>query len=110
MLESQLRSGQITGKDFIRALLLSEKFRNDYCCFNSNCRMVDQIVGRVLGRSVHGDQERMTLSILIVQKGLPRLVDHFLESEEYQLGLWQRSAASPALPGARRPSPGHPTL
>jgi phycobilisome rod-core linker protein len=83
VLESQLRSGQITVKDFIRALLLSEKFRNDFYRCNSNYRMVDQIVGRVLGRSVHGDQERMALSILIAQQGLPGLVDHLLESEEY---------------------------
>lgn len=82
-LESQLRSGQITVKDFIRSLLLSEKFRNDFYRCNSNYRMVDQIVGRVLGRSVHGNQERIALSILIAQRGLPGLVDHLLESEEY---------------------------
>ena len=76
VLESQLRSAQITVKDFIRGLLLSEKFRNDFYRCNSNYRMVDQIVGRVLGRSVHGDQERIALSILIAQRGLPGLVDH----------------------------------
>lgn len=83
VLESQLRSGQITVKDFIRGLLLSEKFRNDFYRCNSNYRMVDQIVGRVLGRPVHGNQERIALSILIAQKGLPGLVNHLLESEEY---------------------------
>lgn len=83
VLESQLRSGQITVKDFIRGLLLSEKFRNDFYRCNSNYRMVDQIVGRVLGRSVYGDQERIALSILIAQKGLAGLVDHLLGSEEY---------------------------
>ena len=83
-LESQLRSGQITVKDFVRGLLLSEKFRNDFYRCNSNYRMVDQIVGRVLGRPVHGDQERIALSILIAQKGLPGLVDHLLESAEYR--------------------------
>ncbi|MFM9073331.1 MAG: phycobilisome rod-core linker polypeptide [Cyanobium sp.] len=84
VLESQLRSGQITVKDFIRGLLLSEKFRNDFYRCNSNYRMVDQIVGRVLGRPVHGDRERIALSILIAQKGLPGLVDHLLESEDYR--------------------------
>jgi phycobilisome rod-core linker protein len=83
MLESQLRSGQITVRDFIRGLLLSQKFRNDFYRCNSNYRMVDQIIGRVLGRSVHGDQERIALSILIAQKGLPGLVDHLLNSKEY---------------------------
>jgi len=84
VLESQLRSGQITVKDFVRGLLLSEKFRKDFYRCNSNYRMVDQIVGRVLGRPVHGDQERIALSILIAQKGLPGLVDHLLESAEYR--------------------------
>ncbi|MFN5465704.1 MAG: phycobilisome rod-core linker polypeptide [Cyanobacteriota bacterium] len=82
-LESQLRNGQITVKDFVRSLLLSQKFRNDFYRCNSNYRMVDQIVGRVLGRPVHGDQERMALSILIAKKGLPGLVDHLLDSAEY---------------------------
>jgi phycobilisome rod-core linker protein len=82
-LESQLRSGQITVRDFIRSLLLSQKFRDDFYRCNSNYRMVDQIIGRVLGRSVHGDQERIALSILIAEKGLPGLVDHLLNSREY---------------------------
>jgi phycobilisome rod-core linker protein len=70
-------------RDFIRSLLLSQKFRDDFYCCNSNYRMVDQVVGRVLGRAVHGDQERHALSILIAQRGLPGLVDHLLESKEY---------------------------
>ncbi|MFN5117077.1 MAG: phycobilisome rod-core linker polypeptide [Cyanobacteriota bacterium] len=83
VLESQLRSGQISVRDFIRGLLLSDKFRNDFYRCNSNYRMVDQIVGRVLGRPVHGDQERIALSILIAQQGLGGLVDSLLNSPEY---------------------------
>jgi phycobilisome rod-core linker protein len=82
-LESQLRSGQITVRDFVRGLLLSSKFRNDFYRCNSNYRMVDQLVGRVLGRQVHGDRERIALSIVIGQRGLPGLVESLLESEEY---------------------------
>lgn len=70
-LESQLRSGQITVRDFIRSLLLSQKFRDDFYRCNNNYRVVDQFIGRVLGRSVHGDQERIALSILIAEKGCP---------------------------------------
>lgn len=83
VLESRLRNGQITVRDFVRGLLLSGKFRNDFYRCNSNYRMVDQIVGRVLGRPVHGEQERIALSILIAQKGLAGLVDHLLDSQEY---------------------------
>jgi phycobilisome rod-core linker protein len=83
VLESRLRNGQITVRDFVRGLLLSSKFRNDFYRCNSNYQMVDQIVGRVLGRPVHGEKERIALSILIAQKGLTGLVDHLLDSEEY---------------------------
>jgi phycobilisome rod-core linker protein len=83
VLESQLRSNQITVRDFIRGLLRSKKFRDDFYRCNSNYRMVDQLVGRVLGRPVHGDQERLALSILIAQRGVLGLVDHLLESKEY---------------------------
>ena len=71
VLESQLRDGRITVREFIRSLLLSRKFRDDFYRCNSNYRMVDQLVGRVLGRPVHGDAERIALSILIAQQGLP---------------------------------------
>lgn len=83
VLESQLRNGTIKPRDFVRGLLLSSKFRNDFYRCNSNYRMVDQIVGRALGRPVHGDRERIALSILIAEQGLPGLVDHLLNSAEY---------------------------
>ena len=83
VLESQLRDGRITVRDFIRSLLLSRKFRDDFYRCNSNYRMVDQLVGRVLGRAVHGEGERIALSILIAQQGLPALVDALLDSPEY---------------------------
>ena len=82
-LDSQLRSGQINVRDFARSLLLSSKFRDDFYRCNSNYRMVEQIVGRVLGRAVHGEKERIALSILIAQQGLVGLIDHLLDSPEY---------------------------
>ncbi|MFN5194800.1 MAG: phycobilisome rod-core linker polypeptide [Cyanobacteriota bacterium] len=83
VLESRLRSGQITMRDFVRGLLNSAKFRNDFYRCNSNYQVVDQIVGRVLGRQVHGDRERIALSILIAEQGLSGLIDHLLDSPEY---------------------------
>ncbi len=79
VLESRLRSGQITMRDFVRGLLNSAKFRNDFYRCNSNYQVVDQIVGRVLGRQVHGDRERIALSILIAEQGLSGLIDHLLD-------------------------------
>ncbi len=82
-LESQLRRGQISVRQFIRGLLLSSKFRSDFYRCNSNYALVEQIVGRVLGRAVHGDRERIAWSILIAEQGLEGLVDALLESQEY---------------------------
>ena len=82
-LESQLRSGNITVRDFIRGLLLSERFQQGYYQCNSNYRMVDQTVGRVLGRPVHGDAERRAWSIVIGEKGFTAFVDALLDSSEY---------------------------
>ena len=83
MLESKLRSGQITTREFVRQLLRSEKFRNDFYRCNSNYRMVEQVVGRVLGRPVHGDQERIAWSIVIAGQGLPAFIDALIDSPEY---------------------------
>ena len=82
-LESQLRSGNITMRDFIRGLLLSERFQQGYFQCSTNYRMVDQVVGRVLGRPVYVEGERMAWSILIAEKGFTAFVDSLLDSEEY---------------------------
>ena len=82
-LESQLRSGNITVRDFIRGLLLSERFQQGYYQCNSNYRMVDQVVGRVLGRPVLGDAERRAWSKVIGEKGFTAFVDAVLDTEEY---------------------------
>ena len=109
VLESQLRSGSITVRDFVRGLALSGKFRDDFYRCNSNYRMVDQIVGRLLGRQVHGDRERIALSIVIAQKGLNGLVDRLLDSEEYLAAFGtdqvphQRSRVLAGRPGGTLP-------
>jgi phycobilisome rod-core linker protein len=109
VLESQLKSGQITIRDFIRSLLLSRKFRDDFYRCNSNYRLVEQMVGRVLGRPVHGDQERIAYSILIAQYGLPALVDALLDSDEYLEAFgydtvpFQRSRVLPGRATGERP-------
>jgi phycobilisome rod-core linker protein len=82
-LESQLRSGQITVREFIRGLLLSSKFRNDFYRCNSNCRIVEHLIGRALGRPVYGFQEQISLSIVIAEQGFPALVEMLLSCQEY---------------------------
>jgi phycobilisome rod-core linker protein len=64
--------------------LKSDKFRTDFYRCNSNYRVVEQVVGRVLGRPVHGESERIAWSIVIAQKGLPGFIDALLDSAEYR--------------------------
>ncbi|MBD2356235.1 phycobilisome rod-core linker polypeptide [Tolypothrix sp. FACHB-123] len=82
-LESQLRSGQITVRDFIRGLLLSNTYKRSFYDLNSNYRFVEQTVQRVLGRDVYDNREKIAWSIVVATKGLQGFVDDLLNSDEY---------------------------
>jgi phycobilisome rod-core linker protein len=82
-LESQLRSGQITVRDFIRGLLLSNTYKRSFYNLNSNYRFVEQTVQRVLGRDVYSQREKIAWSIVVATKGIAGFVDELLNSEEY---------------------------
>lgn len=82
-LESQLRSGQITVRDFVRGLLLSDTYRRSFYELNSNYRFVEQTVQRVLGRDVYNNQEKLAWSISVATKGIVGFVDQLLDSPEY---------------------------
>ncbi len=82
-LESQLRNRQITVRDFIRGLLLSNTFYDSFYIKNSNYRFVEQCVQRVLGRDVYSEQEKIAWSIVVATKGIQGFVDDLLNSQEY---------------------------
>lgn len=82
-LESQLRSGQITVRQFIRGLLLSQTFKASFYDKNSNYRFVEHCVQKVLGRDVYNEREKIAWSIVVATKGIKGLVDQLLESPEY---------------------------
>ena len=82
-LESQLRAGQITVRDFIQGLVLSEPFRQRNYEVNNNYRFVQMCVQRLLGRDVYQEQEKLAWSIILATLGLQGLVDALLNSEEY---------------------------
>ena len=82
-LESQLRNRSITVRDFVRGLLLSERFYRGYIQCNSNKRLAKQVIGRVLGRYSYNDDELRSCSILIASKGFAYFVDTLLNSDEY---------------------------
>jgi phycobilisome rod-core linker protein len=82
-LESQLRNGQITVREFIRGLLLSNTYRRSFYDLNSNYRFVEQTVQRVLGRDVYSQREKIAWSIVVATKGIQGFVDQLLNSSEY---------------------------
>jgi phycobilisome rod-core linker protein len=53
-LESQLRDGQITVRDFIRSLCLSDTFNRSFYNLNSNYKVARHLVEKLLGRKTHG--------------------------------------------------------
>lgn len=82
-LESQLRAGQITVRDFIRGLVLSGTFRRRNYEPNSNYRFVEMCIQRILGRNVYSDREKLAWSIVLATKGLAGFIDDLFNSKEY---------------------------
>ena len=113
-LESQLRNGQITVREFVRGLLLSETFRRRNYEVNNNYRFVQMCLQRVLGRDAYNQREKLSWSIVIATEGLEGFIDRLLNSEEYLNNFgddilpYQRSRILPQrelgdLPLARMP-------
>ena len=105
-LESQLKDGQITVRDFIRGLTLSETFQRTFYGFNSNYKVVRHLCERILGRKVNGKGEELSWSIVIATKGLQGLVDVLLDSQEYLDAFGYDTVPYPAQPRAARTGAG----
>jgi len=90
-LESQLRAGQITVKQFIRGLVLSDSFRQLLYESNNNYRFVQICIQRVLGRNVYGDREKIAWSIVLATQGITGFIDELLNGEEYLSNFWENT-------------------
>ncbi len=83
-LESQLRNGQISVREFIQGLATSPVFRErNYDCSN-NYRFVRLCVQRILGREVYGQREELAWSIVLATKGLQGFINDLVSSDEYE--------------------------
>lgn len=82
-LESQLKFGQITVRDFIRGLATSDPFLERNYQTNSNYRFVEMCVQRILGRDVYSEREKIAWSIVVATKGPKGFIDALLDSDEY---------------------------
>ncbi|KJH71789.1 phycobilisome rod-core linker polypeptide [Aliterella atlantica] len=83
-LESQLKNRSITVRDFIRGLAKSDAFRNLVVETNSNYRVVELCLKRLLGRSPYSKDEEIAWSIKIATLGWGSFVDALIDSEEYR--------------------------
>jgi phycobilisome rod-core linker protein len=83
VLESQLRNRQITVRDFIRGLLVSNTFIDSFYSKNSNYRFVEHCVQKILGRNVYSEAEKISWSAVVMTKGVKGFVDDLLNSDEY---------------------------
>jgi phycobilisome rod-core linker protein len=82
-LESQLRDGQITVRDFIRSLCLSDTFTRSFYNLNSNYKVARHLVEKLLGRKTHGKAEEIAWSAVLMTRGVKGMVDDILNGEEY---------------------------
>ncbi len=83
-LESQLKNRSITVRDFIRGLAKSEAFRRLVVDTNSNYRLVEVCLKRLLGRAPYNKDEEIAWSIKVATLGWGGFVDVLVDSEEYQ--------------------------
>jgi phycobilisome rod-core linker protein len=83
-LESQVKNKAITVRDFIRGLAKSEAFQSLVIKTNSNYRLVEIGLKRLLGRAPYSKDEEIAWSIKIATDGWDGFVDALLDSQEYQ--------------------------
>ncbi|HEY9849256.1 MAG TPA: phycobilisome rod-core linker polypeptide [Leptolyngbyaceae cyanobacterium] len=83
-LESQVKNRAITVRDFIRGLAKSEGFYRLVVETNSNYRVVELCLKRILGRSPYNKDEEIAWSIKIATVGIQGFIDILVDSEEYQ--------------------------
>jgi phycobilisome rod-core linker protein len=83
-LESQLKSGMISVRDFVRGLAKSDVFYRLVVEPNSNYRVVELCLKRILGRAPYNQDEKIAWSIVIAQKGVGGFVDLLVNSDEYE--------------------------
>ncbi|MDJ0555643.1 MAG: phycobilisome rod-core linker polypeptide [Microcoleaceae cyanobacterium MO_207.B10] len=81
--ENRLENGDITLREFIRALAKSDTFRNIYWSSLYVCKAVEYIHRRLLGRPTYGRKEINSYFDICAKKGFYALVDAIIDGKEY---------------------------
>ena len=82
-LESQVKNGMISIKEFIRALGKSYLYRKDFCQPFVNSRVVELAFRHFLGRGPSSLKEFQKYFAVLSLRGLDGLVDSLINSKEY---------------------------
>lgn len=81
--ESLLRQGQITVRDFVRAIALSEVYRTKFFYSNSQTRFIELNYKHLLGRAPYDESEIAFHVDLYVSEGYEAEINSYLDSQEY---------------------------
>jgi phycobilisome core-membrane linker protein len=81
--EIKLENGDISVREFVRALAKSDLFRNTYWTKFYVCKAIEYIHRRLLGRPTYGRQEMNKYFDLAAKKGFYAIVDAMIDSAEY---------------------------
>jgi phycobilisome core-membrane linker protein len=94
---TQLRQGQISMREFIRALGRSKEYRRQFYGRFSNSRVVELAFRHFLGRGISSREEFTTYFNIVSAQGLNGLVDCLINSMEYA-----RVFGEETVPSARK--------
>ncbi len=82
-LESQVKNGDISMKEFVRRLCKSELYRKQFFEPFINSRALELAFRHVLGRGPSSREEVQDYFSIVSEKGLAGLVDALVDSQEY---------------------------
>ncbi|MEL7036039.1 MAG: phycobilisome linker polypeptide [Cyanobacteria bacterium J06592_8] len=82
--ESLLRQGNLTVRDFVRAIALSELYKKKFFYLNNNQRFVELNFKHLLGRPPYDEQELAFHTRLVEDQGYDAEINSYFESEEYE--------------------------
>jgi phycocyanin-associated rod linker protein len=81
--ESLLRQGQITVRDFVRSIALSEVYRRKFFYSNSQTRLIELNYKHLLGRAPYNETEISYHVDLYNQQGYEAEINAYIDSTEY---------------------------
>ncbi|PSN18345.1 photosystem I reaction center subunit XII [filamentous cyanobacterium CCP5] len=82
--ESLLRQGNISVRDFVRAIALSDLYKGKFFLPNNNQRFVELNFKHLLGRPPHDEAELARHTQMVEDKGYDAEINSYFESAEYE--------------------------